>query len=162
MGRISPDMIVMDAVIPRTRLPEVLARIEALSEQFDLKVANVFHAGDGNLHPLILFDSRNTDQVDRIHAMSEAIMEVCVGVGGALSGEHGIGAEKKEFMCMTFNDADLDVMRRTRNVFNPRGLLNPGKMFPSRGGCTEVGPGMTSTAEAARRIERYVFGSEEN
>jgi glycolate oxidase len=162
MGRISPDMIVMDAVIPRTRLPEVLARIEALSEQFDLKVANVFHAGDGNLHPLILFDSRNTDQVDRIHAMSEAIMEVCVGVGGALSGEHGIGAEKKEFMCMTFNDADLDVMRRTRNVFNPRGLLNPGKMFPSRGGCTEVGPGMTSTAEAARRIERHVFGSEEN
>ena len=162
MGRISPDMIVMDAVIPRTRLPEVLARIEALSEQFDLKVANVFHAGDGNLHPLILFDSRNTDQVDRIHAMSEAIMEVCVGVGGALSGEHGIGAEKKEFMCMIFNDADLDVMRRTRSVFNPRGLLNPGKMFPSRGGCTEVGPGMTSTAEAARRIERYVFGSEEN
>jgi len=162
MGRISPDMIVMDAVIPRTRLPEVLARIEALSEQYDLKVANVFHAGDGNLHPLILFDSRNTDQVDRIHAMSEAIMEVCVGVGGALSGEHGIGAEKKEFMCMTFNDADLDVMRRTRNVFNPRGLLNPGKMFPSRGGCTEVGPGMTSTAEAARRIERHVFGSEEN
>jgi glycolate oxidase len=162
MGRISPDMIVMDAVIPRTRLPEVLARVEALSEQFDLKVANVFHAGDGNLHPLILFDSRDKGQVDRMHAMSEAIMEVCVGVGGALSGEHGIGAEKKEFMCMTFNDADLDVMRRTRNVFNARGLLNPGKVFPSRGGCTEVGPGMTSTAEAARRIERYAFGLEEN
>ena len=162
MGRISPDMIVMDAVIPRTRLPEVLTRIDEISEQFDLKVANVFHAGDGNLHPLILFDSRNEDQVERIHAMSEAIMNVCVGVGGALSGEHGIGAEKKEFMCMIFTDADLDAMRRVRSVFNPRGLLNPGKMFPSRGGCTEVGPGMTSTAEAARRIERFVFGSEEN
>ena len=162
MGRISPDMIVMDAVIPRTRLPEVLSRIEEISGQFDLKVANVFHAGDGNLHPLILFDSRNKDQVDRIHAMGEAIMDVCVGVGGALSGEHGIGAEKKEFMCMIFNDADLDVMRRTRNVFNPRNLLNPGKIFPSRGGCTEVGPGVTTTAEAARRIERFVFGSEEN
>ncbi len=162
MGRISPDMIVMDAVIPRTRLPEVLSRIEEISEQFDLKVANVFHAGDGNLHPLILFDSRDKDQVDRIHAMGEAIMDVCVGVGGALSGEHGIGAEKKEFMCMIFNDADLDVMRRTRNVFNPRNLLNPGKIFPSRGGCTEVGPGVTTTAEAARRLERFVFGSEEN
>ena len=162
MGRISPDMIVMDAVIPRTRLPEVLSRIEEISGQFDLKVANVFHAGDGNLHPLILFDSRNKDQVDRIHAMGEAIMDVCVGVGGALSGEHGIGAEKKEFMCMIFNDADLDVMRRTRNVFNPRNLLNPGKIFPSRGGCTEVGPGVTTTAEAASRIERFVFGSEEN
>ena len=162
MGRISPDMIVMDAVIPRTRLPEVLSRIEEISKQFDLKVANVFHAGDGNLHPLILFDSRNEDQVERIHGMSEAILDVCVGVGGALSGEHGIGAEKREFMCMIFSDADLDVMRRTRSVFNPRGLLNPGKIFPSRGGCTEVGPGVTSTAEAARRIECHVFGVEGN
>ena len=162
MGRISPDMIVMDAVIPRTRLPEVLSRIEAISERFDLKIANVFHAGDGNLHPLILFDSRDKGQVNRIDAMSEAILDVCVGVGGALSGEHGIGAEKKEYMCMIFNDADLDVMRRTRGVFNPRGLLNPGKVFPSRGGCTEVGPGITSTAEAARRVARHVFGLEGN
>ena len=162
MGRISPDMIVMDAVIPRTRLPEVLSKIEGISKTYDLKIANVFHAGDGNLHPLILFDSRNTDHVDRIHAMSEEILDVCVGVGGALSGEHGIGAEKKEYMCMIFNDTDLDVMRRTRRVFNPRGLLNPGKIFPSRGGCTEVGPGITSTAEAQRQIDRHVFGSERN
>ena len=160
MGRISPDMIVMDAVIPRTRLPGVLARIEEISDRYGLKVANVFHAGDGNLHPLILFDSRRSADVERIHAMSEEIMEVCVGVGGALSGEHGIGAEKKEFMCMIFDDSDLDVMRQVRNVFNPRGLLNPGKIFPSRGGCTEVGPGVSSTAEAERRIGQWVLGPE--
>ena len=158
MGRISPDMITMDAVIPRTRLPEVLTRIEKLSVEFDLPVANVFHAGDGNLHPLILFDSRDEDQVERIHKMGEAIMEACVSVGGALSGEHGIGVEKKEFMCMTFNDDDLEIMKRAKSVFNPRGLLNPGKVFPSKPSCTEVGPGVTSTAEAARRIDAYVFG----
>lgn len=158
MGRISPDMITMDAVIPRTRLPEVLTKIEQLSDKFDLPVANVFHAGDGNLHPLILFDSRDEDQVERIHKMGEAIMDVCVSVGGALSGEHGIGVEKKEFMCMTFNDDDIEMMKRVKSVFNPRGLLNPGKIFPSKPSCTEVGPGVTSTAEAARRIDRYVRG----
>jgi glycolate oxidase subunit GlcD len=160
MGRISPDMITMDAVIPRTRLPEVLAAIERLSEEYDLPVANVFHAGDGNLHPIILFDSRNADQVERIHKLGEAIMETCVSVGGALSGEHGIGVEKKEYMCMIFNDDDLETMRLAKSVFNPRGLLNPGKVFPSRPSCTEVGPGVTSTAEAARRIDKYVRGIE--
>lgn len=160
MGRISPDMIVMDAVIPRTRLPEVLLQIEAISKRFGLKVANVFHAGDGNLHPLILFDARRKEDVERIHRMSEEILEACVAVGGALSGEHGIGAEKREFMCMIFDDQDLDVMRRVRDVFNPRGLLNPQKIFPSRSGCTEVGFGRTTTAEAEQRIQRFVFGSE--
>ena len=161
MGRISPDMIVMDAVIPRTRLPEVLRQIDALSGQHDLPVANVFHAGDGNLHPLILFDGRDADQVERIHRLGEAIMRVCVSVGGALSGEHGIGVEKKEFMPMIFSEDDLEVMRLVRDVFNPRGLLNPGKIFPTRGACTEVGPGVVSTAEAARRIESYVRGPEQ-
>jgi len=160
MGRISPDMIVMDAVIPRTRLPEVLTRIQAISESYDLPVANVFHAGDGNLHPLILFDNRRSDHVDRIFRMAEEIMEVCVSVGGALSGEHGIGLEKKEYMRMVYTDDDLDVMQRTKDVFNPMGLLNPGKIFPTGSACTEVGPGVTSTAEAARRIDRYVRGSE--
>ena len=160
MGRISPDMIVMDAVIPRTRLPEVLSEIEGISERHGLPVANVFHAGDGNLHPLILFDSRSPDQVERVHVMSEEIMEICVAVGGALSGEHGIGVEKKEFMCMTFEEDDLEVMRLVKGVFNSRGLLNPGKIFPTRGSCTEVGPGVTSTAEAARRIDRYVTKTE--
>lgn len=157
MGRISPDMIVMDAVIPRTQLPEVLASISEISERYSLPVANVFHAGDGNLHPLILFDSRRSDQVDKIFAMGEEIMNVCVAVGGALSGEHGIGVEKKEFMTMIFDEESLDVMKRTRNVFNPDGLLNPGKIFPTKGACTEVGPGITSTAAAARRIDNYVI-----
>ena len=110
MGRISPDMIVMDAVIPRTRLPEVLAEIDRLSERYGLAVANVFHAGDGNLHPLILFDQPVPDQVERIFGMGEEIMKLCVDAGGALSGEHGIGYEKKEFMGMIFTDTDLDVM----------------------------------------------------
>lgn len=160
MGRISPDMIVMDAVIPRTRLPEVLSRIASISERHDLPVANVFHAGDGNLHPLILFDARQPVQVDKMFAMSEEIMDVCIGVGGALSGEHGIGLEKKEFMTMIFDEESLSVMKRMRNVFNPDGLLNPGKIFPTKGACTEIGPGVTSTAEAARRIDRFVMGGE--
>ncbi len=161
MGRISPDMIVMDAVIPRTRLPGVLKRIQAISESYDLPVANVFHAGDGNLHPLILFDNRRSDHVDRVFRMAKEILEVCVSVGGALSGEHGIGLEKKEYMRMVYSEDDLEVMQRTKAVFNPLGSLNPGKIFPTGSSCTEVGPGVTSTAEAARRIDRYVRGAEE-
>jgi glycolate oxidase subunit GlcD len=158
MGRISPDMIVMDAVIPRTQLPGVLTRIQSISDNYDLPVANVFHAGDGNLHPLILFDNRRPDHVERVFRMAEEIMEVCVNVGGALSGEHGIGLEKKEYMRMVYSEDDLDVMQRTKGVFNPSGLLNPGKIFPAGRACTEVGPGVTSTAEAARRIDQYVRG----
>jgi glycolate oxidase subunit GlcD len=118
MGRISPDMVVMDAVIPRTQLPGVLSEIYRIADRYGLVVANVFHAGDGNLHPLILFDSRRQDQVDKILDMGGDIMKVCVAAGGALSGEHGIGIEKKEFMDLVFNDADLDVMMQVKNVFN--------------------------------------------
>src|SRR6185369_738493 len=110
MGRVSPDMIVMDSVIPRTRLPEVLAEIDRIAERYGLPVANVFHAGDGNLHPLILFDSRRPDQVDKIIDMGGDIMRVCVAAGGSLSGEHGIGFEKKEFMDLVFSEDDLSVM----------------------------------------------------
>jgi glycolate oxidase len=153
MGRISPDMIVMDAVIPRTRLPEVLSAIDRFSEEYGLQVANVFHAGDGNLHPLILFDSRRQDQVDKIHGMGEAIMKLCVDVGGALSGEHGIGVEKKEFMGLVFDAEDLESMARVKRVFNPTGLLNPGKVFPTRRSCTEIGRQTTTdTAEIGRRV----------
>ena len=100
-------------------MPGVLAEIYRISERYGLAVANVFHAGDGNLHPLILFDSRRQDQVDKILDMGGDIMKVCVAAGGALSGEHGIGIEKKEFMGLVFNDADLDVMMQVKNVFNP-------------------------------------------
>ena len=159
VGRLAPDYYCMDGTIPRRAIAEVLNWISDTSRKYDMPVANVFHAGDGNLHPLILFDSRSSDQVERIHGLSEAIMKVCVEVGGALSGEHGIGIEKKEFMPMIFGDVDLAVMLRVKEVFNPNGLLNPGKVFPTRGACTEVGPGVTSTDEAARRIDRFVVGS---
>lgn len=162
MGRLAPDMITMDAVIPRTRLPEVLVAIDRMAERYGLGVANVFHAGDGNLHPLILFDSRYTEQVDKIFGMSEEIMKLCVGVGGSLSGEHGIGYEKKDFMDLVFNDADLQTMMRVKRVFNPDGLLNPAKIFPSRRGCTEIGKhGTTSTAEIGKKVEAVLLGSPE-
>jgi glycolate oxidase subunit GlcD len=162
MGRLAPDMITMDAVIPRTRLPEVLVAIDGMSERYGLGVANVFHAGDGNLHPLILFDSRYPDQVDKIFAMSEEIMKLCVDVGGSLSGEHGIGYEKKDFMDLVFNEGDLDSMMRVKRVFNPDGLLNPAKIFPSRRGCTEVGKHTTtSTAEIGKRVESILLGPPE-
>jgi glycolate oxidase subunit GlcD len=158
MGRISPDMVVMDAVIPRTRLPEVLLEVYRISDRYQLPVANVFHAGDGNLHPLILFDSRRADQVEKILDMGGDIMKVCVEAGGALSGEHGIGIEKKEFMDLVFNPTDLDVMMRVKNVFNPSGLLNPGKIFPTRRSCTEIGKGTTTnTEEIGKRVEAVLL-----
>jgi glycolate oxidase subunit GlcD len=161
MGRLAPDMITMDAVIPRTRLPEVLVAIDKMSERYGLSVANVFHAGDGNLHPLILFDSRYSDQVDKILGMSEEIMKLCVDVGGSLSGEHGIGYEKKDFMDLVFSEPDLDTMMRVKRVFNPDGLLNPSKIFPSRRGCTEVGKHTTtSTAEIGKRVEEVLLGAQ--
>jgi len=160
MGRISPDMIVMDAVIPRTRLPEVLCEVDRISERFGLPVANVFHAGDGNLHPIILFDSRRADQVEKIHEMGAAVMKTCVDAGGALSGEHGIGIEKKDFMDLVFDETDLDVMARVKSVFNPAGLLNPSKIFPARRACTEIGrQTTTSTEEIGRRVEAVLKGS---
>jgi glycolate oxidase subunit GlcD len=160
MGRLSPDMITMDAVIPRTRLPEVLVAIDRMSERYGLGVANVFHAGDGNLHPLILFDSRYPDQVDKILAMNEEIMKLCVDVGGSLSGEHGIGYEKKDYMDLVFNETDLETMMRVKRVFNPDGLLNPAKIFPTRRGCTEIGRNTTtSTAEIAKRVEEVLRGA---
>jgi len=159
MGRISPDMIVMDAVIPRTRLPDVLAEVDRLSELHGLGVANVFHAGDGNLHPLILFDSRFPDQVEKIHKLSAEIMKVCVDAGGALSGEHGIGIEKKEFMGLIFNDVDLAVMTEVKSVFNPTAMLNPSKIFPTRRACSEIGRSTTTnTAEIGKRVEAVLLG----
>jgi glycolate oxidase subunit GlcD len=158
MGRISPDMITMDAVIPRTRLPEVLSEISRISERYGLPVANVFHAGDGNLHPLILFDGRREDHVRKIHQMGEEIVRLCVAVGGALSGEHGIGFEKKEFMDLVFTESDLETMMRVKGVFNPDGLLNPSKIFPNRRACSEVGrQTTTSTAEIGKRVEAVLL-----
>jgi glycolate oxidase len=139
-GRVSPAYMVMDGVIPRTRLPYVLARVGDIVAAHGLRVGNVFHAGDGNLHPNILYDPRKPGEEARVVQAGAEIMRVCAEVGGSISGEHGIGLEKADFMPLIFSPADLDLMQRLRLAFNPTGLCNPGKMFPTRKSCGEAGP----------------------
>jgi glycolate oxidase subunit GlcD len=140
MGRLAPDLYVHDAVVPRARLPEVLEKICAIGDRFGLQLANVFHAGDGNLHPNICFDRRNRDELERVLAAGQEILRCCVDAGGVITGEHGIGSEKKEFMPLLFGEADLDAMRRLRAAFDPDGVCNPGKIFPSTRFCAEANP----------------------
>jgi len=130
VGRISPNYLVQDGVIPRTALPRVLAEVERLSAEAGLRVANVFHAGDGNLHPLVLYDHRIEGQEQRAMTLAEAILRLCVEAGGSITGEHGIGEEKKHFMPVMFSAADLNAMQRLRSAFDPYQLCNPTKMFP--------------------------------
>ena len=139
-GRVSPAYMVMDGVIPRTRLPYVLDRVNAIVRTHGLRVGNVFHAGDGNLHPNILYDPRTPGEEARVLAAGAEIMKVCAEVGGSISGEHGIGLEKADFMPFIFSEADLELMRRLKEAFNPGGLCNPGKIFPTKKSCVEVGP----------------------
>jgi len=139
-GRVSPAYMVMDGVIPRTRLPYVLNRVNQIVETHGLRVGNVFHAGDGNLHPNILYDPRIPGEEARVVAAGAEIMKVCAEVGGSISGEHGIGLEKADFMPFIFSAADLEFMRRLKDAFNPGGLCNPGKIFPTKKSCVEVGP----------------------
>jgi glycolate oxidase len=138
LGRLSPMYYVQDGVIPRTRLPETLRVIEDVSRRYDLKIGNIFHAGDGNLHPLILFDSRDPEQFKRVVAAGNEIMRHCISVGGALTGEHGIGMEKNELMPLMFTPDDLALMARVRTSFNPAGRLNPGKVLPVGKSCGEI------------------------
>jgi glycolate oxidase len=139
-GRISPAYMVMDGVIPRTRLPHVLRRVNEIVAAHGLRVGNVFHAGDGNLHPNILYDPRRPGEEDRVVAAGAEIMKLCAEVGGSISGEHGIGLEKADFMPFIFSPADLAFMQRLKNAFNPAGLCNPGKVFPTKKSCAEAGP----------------------
>jgi glycolate oxidase len=139
VGRLAPDYYCMDGTIPRGRLPQVLARIEALSAEYGLGVANVFHAGDGNLHPLILYDANVPGELDKAEAMGSDILRLCVEVGGVLTGEHGVGVEKRELMPSMFDDVDLDYQARVKAAFDPKGLLNPGKVFPLLHRCAEEG-----------------------
>jgi glycolate oxidase len=139
-GRISPAYMVMDGVIPRTKLPYVLRRVNEIVAAHGLRVGNVFHAGDGNLHPNILYDPRKPGEEARVVEAGAAIMKVCAGVGGSISGEHGIGLEKSDFMPFIFSAADLALMHRLKSAFNPTGLCNPGKIFPTKKSCVEVGP----------------------
>src|SRR5712664_1423346 len=139
-GRVSPAYMVMDGVIPRTKLPYVLGRVNEIVAAHGLRVGNVFHAGDGNLHPNILYDPRKPGDEARVVEAGAQIMRVCAEVGGSISGEHGIGLEKIDFMPLIFSAADLAVMQRLKNAFNPTGLCNPGKVFPTKKSCVEVGP----------------------
>jgi glycolate oxidase subunit GlcD len=130
MGRIAPDLLVQDATVPRTRLPEVLARITEIGERFELKVANVFHAGDGNLHPNILFDRNDPEELDRVERASKEIMSLCVEVGGTITGEHGVGIDKRGYMRLVHNDTELAAMAAVKDCFDPDHLFNPGKVLP--------------------------------
>ena len=139
VGRISPDYYCMDGTIPRRRLPEVLARVSEMSESFGLRVANVFHAGDGNLHPLILYDANRPGELETAEAFGAEILKLCVEVGGVLTGEHGVGVEKRDLMGTMFTDDDLKQQQRLKCAFDPAQLLNPGKVFPVLHRCAELG-----------------------
>ena len=138
VGRISPDYIVQDGVIPRTALPEVLRAIADLSAETGVRVANVFHAGDGNLHPLVLFDDAVPGQAERAEEVSGAILDLCLEHGGSITGEHGVGSDKAKHMPRMFTAEDLDTMQLVRCAFDPDGLSNPGKVFPTPRLCGEV------------------------
>ena len=139
IGRISPDYYCMDGTIPRGRLTEVLARVTDLSDKYNLRVANVFHAGDGNLHPLILYDANKPDELERAEKFGADILKLCVEVGGVLTGEHGVGVEKRDLMGTMFNEQDLNQQQRVKCAFDTEGLLNPGKVFPTLHRCAELG-----------------------
>lgn len=139
VGRLSPDYYCMDGTIPRGRLPEVLSRMNELSRQYGLRVANVFHAGDGNLHPLILYDANVPDELEKAEAFGSDILKLCVEVGGVLTGEHGVGVEKRDLMPEMFTEDDLKQQQRVKCAFDPDNLLNPGKVFPTLHRCAELG-----------------------
>ena len=139
IGRISPDYFCMDGTIPRKMLPEILRRMEKMSKRHDLKVANVFHAGDGNLHPLIMFDGNKPGELERAEEFGADILRSCVELGGVLTGEHGVGVEKRDLMGEMFTKVDLDQQQRVKCAFDPDGLLNPGKVFPQLHRCAELG-----------------------
>ena len=138
IGRISPDSMIQDAVVPRSRLPQVLGAAYDIAARYQLRIANVFHAGDGNLHPLICFDSRSADQVRRVKEAGRELMEVCVAAGGTITGEHGVGLDKRELLPLVFSDADMNAMLSVRAAFDPLGLCNPGKIVPMLRGCGEA------------------------
>ena len=139
VGRIGPDYYCMDGTIPRKKLPEVLRRMNELSQKYQLRLANVFHAGDGNLHPLILYDASKDGEIERAEAFGADILRLCVEVGGVLTGEHGVGVEKRDLMGAMFSEDDLRQQQRLKCAFDPGGLLNPGKVFPVLHRCAELG-----------------------
>lgn len=138
VGRITPDVMIQDAVVPRSRLPEVLAQAYKIGAKYNLRVANVFHAGDGNLHPLICYDSRLAREVENVREAGRELMHVCISVGGSITGEHGVGLDKINYLPLIFSEADMGAMLRVRAAFNPLGLCNPGKIIPIARSCGEA------------------------
>jgi glycolate oxidase len=138
LGRISPNYYVQDGVIPRTRLPEMLEYIGEVGRRYNLRIGNIFHAGDGNLHPLLMFDARDADQSRRVLKAASEIITRCAEMGGSITGEHGVGVEKNELMPLIFSNDDLEMMRRVKGVFNPGGSFNPGKVLPTGKLCVEL------------------------
>lgn len=138
MGTLAPNYYVQDGVVPRSQLPEMMRRIASISEQFKLRIANVFHAGDGNLHPNILFDMRAPGELERVIEAGAATLRACIELGGSITGEHGVGLEKKAYIGWLFKEADIDAMVRVRRAFDPDGRFNPAKLFPTPSGCAEL------------------------
>ena len=138
IGRIAPDSMIQDAVVPRSRLPQIMADAYRIASKYRLRIANVFHAGDGNLHPLICFDSRSADEVRRVKEAGRELMETCVRAGGSITGEHGVGLDKRELLPLVFSEDDMETMLRVRAAFDPSGLMNPGKIIPVLRGCGEA------------------------
>ena len=132
VSRLRPSYMVCDGTVPRTKLPEVLSKVIATGKKYDLAIGNVFHAGDGNLHPLILFDERNAGELERVHKAASEILKVCADVGGTISGEHGIGVEKLKEMAFIFSESDMEIMRQVKEALDPAGVWNPGKVVPER------------------------------
>jgi len=156
MGRLSPNYFVQDGVIPRTKLPEVLERMDELAEEYGMRVANVFHAGDGNLHPLVCYDGRVEGEAERAEELSGLILEACLDAGGSITGEHGVGLDKKKHMPKMFDEPDLATFQRLRCAFDPAGLANPDKVMPTPRLCGEVpGPYRQHPLEAAGLAERF-------
>jgi glycolate oxidase len=135
IGRLSPSYCTQDGVVPRTKLPHILRKITEIGSRYGIRIVNVFHAGDGNIHPILLFDERNPDEVQQVLKASNEILDECLACGGSVTGEHGIGVEKIHFMHKMFTDSDLTAMRNLRQAFNPRGNLSPDKLLPTAGGC---------------------------
>jgi glycolate oxidase len=138
VGRLAPSWLLQDAVVPRSRLPEIMRAMLAIAGRHGIALANVFHAGDGNLHPLILYDERVADELGRAQRVNEELLEACIAMGGSVSGEHGIGVDKAKSLALQFAPADLDFMARLRRAFDPDGIMNPGKILPSGGACGEA------------------------
>ena len=157
MGRVSPDYYVQDGVIPRNKLAEVLSKTKELGDAYGLTIANVFHAGDGNLHPLILFNSKNEGEFEKVEKLAGEILRVCVESGGSITGEHGVGFDKKTYMPLMFNDLDLETMQLISHTFDTKGLCNPGKLFPTPRTCAEHGMTKKRSSELEGKVKGELF-----